>query len=229
MTPVVGITCYVEPASWGVWRDVPAALLPYSYVRHVQQAGGAPVLVPPGADAADVVPRLDALILAGGPDVDPARYGETSHPAVQAPRPDRDETEIALLHKAMHADLPVLGICRGMQIMAIATGGTLDQHIPDRVGHCDHAPAPGAYGTHPVRITPGSRLHAILGDHADVRSYHHQSVRTHPDYHPSAYAPDGTLEAIESPESRFRIAVQWHPETGTDLRLFTALVHAAQP
>jgi putative glutamine amidotransferase len=227
MRPIVGISCYLEAASWGAWHDVPAALLPHAYVQHVQRAGGVPVLIPPGADAAALVPRLDALILAGGPDIDPGRYDAAAHPAAQQSRPDRDEAEIALLHTAIYADLPVLGICRGMQLMAVAAAGTLQQHLPDVIGHHRHSPAPGRYGTHRVQITPGSRLHTILGDTVDVPSYHHQSVDTHPEYAPTAHALDGTLEALEAPEALFRIGVQWHPETSTDPRLFAALVHVA--
>ncbi len=206
MTPVVGIGCYLEPASWGAWRDVPAALLPHAYIQHVQHAGGAPVLFSPGTDTSALVGRLDALILSGGPDIDPARYGATPHPAAQHPRPERDAVEMALLSEAIQADLPVLGICRGMQLMAVAAAGTLDQHLPDQLGHHDHSPALAQYGTHRVDITPGSRLHAILGDTVDVPSYHHQAVRTHPGYTATARAPDGTLEAIEHPAARFRLA-----------------------
>src|SRR5689334_1273413 len=135
--------------------------------------------------------------------------------------------EIALATAAAAADLPLLGICRGMQVMAVAAGGLLEQHVPDRVGHDEHSPAPATYGNHAVRTVVGTRLAEILGEEADVPSYHHQSVLTHPGYEASAWADDGTLEAMEDPDAFFRLAVQWHPEVGTDPRLFRALVEAA--
>ena len=146
---------------------------------------------------------------------------------MQASRPDRDSTELAIARATAETDLPVLGICRGMQVMAVAAGGLLEQHLPDRVGHHDHSPAPATYGSHPVRTVAGTRLAGILGEEADVPSYHHQSVLTHPGYAASAWADDGTLEAMEDPDAFFRLAVQWHPEVGTDPRLFRALVEAA--
>jgi putative glutamine amidotransferase len=230
--PVIGITAYVETASWGSWADVPAALLPHRYVRQVQEAGAIALVVPPRVDADDeealaIVARLDGLVIAGGVDVAPELYAETRHPSVQASRPDRDATEIALARVTVGLDLPVLGICRGMQVMAVAAGGGLEQHVPDRVGHDDHSPGPSVYGSHVVETVAGTRVAAILGERVEVPSYHHQSVLHHPGYVASAWAPDGTLEAMEVPGARFRLAVQWHPEIGTDPRLFDALVEAA--
>jgi len=230
--PVIGITAYVERASWGHWVDVPGALVPHRYVRQVEDAGAIAVVVPPRPDADDdtaleIVERLDGVVLAGGVDVAPELYADKRHASVQASRPDRDSTEMAIARATAEADLPVLGICRGMQVMAVAAGGLLEQHLPDRVGHHDHSPAPATYGSHPVHTVAGTRLAAILGEEVDVPSYHHQSVLTHPGYEPSAWAPDGTLEAMEDPDAFFRLAVQWHPEVGTDPRLFRALVEAA--
>jgi putative glutamine amidotransferase len=215
-----------------VWHDVPAALVPQAYVEALRRAGARVVLLPPedapsARDVADLVGRLDALVIAGGADVDPARYGERPHPVVQSPRPDRDDLEIALVAEAVDADLPLLGICRGMQVMAVAAGGALLQHLPDVLGHADHCPAPGRYGTHGVRTGEGSRLREVLGERVDVPTYHHQGVLTHPGYEATAWTDDGLVEAIEARGSRFRVAVQWHPEVGTDLRLFEALVVAA--
>ncbi len=230
IAPVIGITSYLEPASWGVWRDVPATLLPHSYAASVARAGGVALLIPPvpfgGADwAGAVLDRVDGLILAGGVDVEPSRYGRQPHASVQQSRPDRDASELALAEEAVARDLPLLGICRGMQVMAVATGGTLVQHLPDEVGHTRHSPGPGRYGTHEVRIAAGSRLHAVLGDAVAVPTYHHQSVATHPGYVATAWeAEDGVLEAMENPSARFRLAVQWHPEEAEDARLFQALV-----
>ena len=231
--PLIGITCYVEPASRGDWKDVPSVVLPHDYVRQVKEAGGTPVVIPPWSDAdaeaaEEIVARIDGLVIAGGADVDPSRYAAGRHPHVQESRPDRDAMEIALATAAAEADLPLLGICRGMQVMAVAAGGVLEQHVPDRVGHVDHSPAVAVYGQHPVTTVPGTRLAALLGEATDVPSYHHQSVLTHPGFEPSAWADDGTLEAMEDPGARFRLGVQWHPEVGDDPRLFEALVEAAR-
>lgn len=230
---MIGISTYLEPSSWGHWSDVPAALIPHHYVEKVERAGGVAVLIPPRLDADSdwanaVLGRLDGLILAGGVDVEPARYGQDPHPSVQASRQDRDAAELSLATASAELDLPVLGICRGMQVMAVAAGGTVEQHVPDRVGHNGHAPAPATYGSHRVRIQPGSRLGELLGTEVDVPSYHHQSVADHPGYRPTAWDPDdGTLEGMEDSSARFRLAVQWHPEVSDDIRLFQALVTAA--
>lgn len=230
--PVIGITTYVEPASRGDWVDVPSALIPHSYVRKVEQAGGIAVLIPPRTDADDglareALCRLDGVIITGGADVAPERYEAERHATVQASRPDRDATELAIARVSAELELPCLGICRGMQVMAVAAGGTLEQHVPDRVGHDGHSPAPGTYGTHPVETVAGTVVAALLGHHVEVPSHHHQSVLHHPGYAASAWAPDGTLEAMEDPAARFRVAVQWHPEEGEDPRLFEGLVAAA--
>ncbi len=231
--PVIGITSYVEPASWAAWKDVPAALVPHGYVRHVHAAGGLAVVVPPlphdarAADAREVLSRLDGLILAGGVDVEPSRYGEEPHPLLQLPRPDRDSSELLLARVTAEDDVPVLGVCRGMQVMAVAAGGSLEQHLPDRLGHHEHSPSRGMYGRHLVEIAPGSRMHGILGDRVTVATYHHQGVAASPGYEPVGWATDGVLEAVEVEGARFRLAVQWHPEVGADPRLFEALVQAA--
>jgi len=229
--PVIGITCYVEDAVRGVWASMPHALLPYEYVTKIERAGGIAVLIPPRADADEqmaraVISRLDGLMLAGGADVEPRRYAAQPHPSVQDARPDRDAFELALAEVTREWDKPVLGVCRGMQVMAVAAGGTLEQHLPDLVGHEGHSPAPGVYGTHAVRTVDGTTLGALLGREVVIPSYHHQSVSSHPGYVPAAWAPDGTLEAMERPGEPFRLAVQWHPEAGHDERLFDAFVQA---
>jgi putative glutamine amidotransferase len=232
--PVIGLTCYVEPASWGSWRAVPAGLLPAAYQQQIDAAGGVPLLVPPpaGADGAWaelVLSRLDGLLLAGGVDVQPDRYGAAPHPAVQAARPDRDAAELALAQAAVARDLPLLGICRGMQVLAVAAGGRLEQHVPDRVGHAGHSPAPGSYGEREIRIDPSSRLGEVLGGSVRVSCAHHQAVAAHPGYRPVGWdAADGTVEAMEAPDAAWRVAVQWHPEVGEDPRLFRAFVAACR-
>lgn len=235
MRPIIGITAYVEPARWGVW-DLVATLLPQRYVDHVVAAGGRAVLLPPydeaagydAAAAADLVGRLDGLLLSGGADIDPQRYGAERGVATTALRPGRDESELLLLRAAMETDTPVFGVCRGMQLLTVAAGGTLHQHLPDVVGHEGHRPLPGQYADHPVRIDPASRTGRILGETVEVRSYHHQGIATTGTATPAAWAPDGTVEAVEMAGHRFALGVLWHPEAGTDPRLFAAFVDAAR-
>ena len=229
--PVIGISAYSAEASWGVWTTE-AVLLPRSYVDAVVRAGGLPVLLPPLPDViAGMLPRLDGLILAGGPDVEPSRYGQAAGPNTQPPRPERDAAEVALFEQAMTDDLPVLGICRGMQVINVARGGTLHQHLPDVLGDASHAPAPAVYSSHPVRVAEGTRTAAVLGrtDVDCVPSYHHQAIDAlGRGLVGTAWAPDGLLEALEDPSASFCVAVQWHPEEGADPALFEGLVAAAQ-
>jgi putative glutamine amidotransferase len=227
--PVIGLTTYREDATWGVWHQ-PADLLPTQYADAVRSTGGVPVLLPPVGEpgAADVVvARLDGLVISGGADVDPGRYGAEPHERTAGWRPDRDEWEAALLTAADARGLPVLGVCRGMQVMAVHAGGSLEQHTPDVVGHEEHSPGGDAYGTVTVATDPGTRVAGLVGERLSVSCHHHQSVRTHPGFVPSAYAADGTLEAMEAPGERFCVAVQWHPETASDVGLLAGLVRAA--
>lgn len=228
--PVIGLSTYREQASWGVWSQR-ADLLHHEYADCVVAAGAAPVLLPPATDDLDharaVVGRLDGLVICGGTDVDPARYGEQPHERTAGWRPDRDAWEAALLAAADEIGMPVLGICRGMQLMAAEAGGALDQHTPDLVGHLGHGPAPGEFGSTLVEVTPGSRVAAMVGAHLDVPCHHHQSVRAHPGFEVVARAADGTIEAMEAPGERFCVAVQWHPEKSTEIALFRGLVAAA--
>ena len=234
--PVVGLTTYREQAAWGVWQHE-ADLLHVEYADAVFAAGGIPVLLPPAAGGADLagltevaaglLARVDALVVTGGADVDPARYGQEPHPRTAAWRPGRDAWEVALLAAAAQAELPVLGICRGMQVMAVAAGGELDQHTPDLVGHEQHSPGGDTFGTVEVRTEPDTVVARVLGPGLTAHCHHHQSVRHHPGYVATATAEDGTVEAIETPVG-FRIGVQWHPEMTRDQRLFDALVEAAR-
>ena len=229
-TPVIGLSTYREEARWGVW-DQRADLLPAQYAEAVVACGGVPLLLPPtdavGA-AETVVARLDGLVISGGADVDPARYDADPHPRTTNWRPDRDAWELALLTAAEAAGLPVLGVCRGMQVMAVHAGGRLDQHTPDLVGHDEHSPGGDVFGEVAVATAPGSRLAALVGSSLTVNCHHHQSVAEHPGYVASAHASDGTLEAMEASDgSRFCVAVQWHPETAADVGLLAGLVRAA--
>ena len=237
--PVIGISCYVNEVDRPPWLAQPSALLPRVYLDYVAEAGGIPVILPPSTrDARDesaaedrarqTLERVDGLILAGGEDVDPSRYAALPHPEAQPPDPDRDAWELTLARVSADVGIPVLGVCRGMQIMAVAAGGTLDQHLPDTVGTDEHLATPGVFTRHTVRIASGSRLGRIVGSgERDVPAYHHQAVAQLRGYLPSAWATDGVVEAFEDPHARFRLAVQWHPEVSGDPSLVRSLVAAA--
>lgn len=228
--PLIGLTTYREEAAWGVWRQR-ADVLHAQYAEAVEAVGGIPLLLPPvaAAGAAEaVVARLDGLVISGGADVEPGRYGADTHPRTTGWRPDRDAWELALLDAADAAALPVLGVCRGMQLMAVHAGGALDQHTPDLVGHEEHSPGGDAFGATAVATAPGSRLATLVGETVTVSCHHHQSVREAPGFRAAATAADGTLEAIEAPSERFCLAVQWHPETTEDVGLLAGLVEAAR-
>ncbi|MER6062827.1 gamma-glutamyl-gamma-aminobutyrate hydrolase family protein [Streptomyces sp. NPDC001792] len=223
--PLIGISTYLETgARWGVW-ELDAALLPAGYPRLVQRAGGLAAMLPPDAPerAAETVARLDGLVIAGGPDVDPARYGAEREPRTGPPAVARDAWELALIGAALDAGMPVLGICRGMQLLNVALGGTLVQHLEG------HAEVVGVFGGHPVKPVPGSLYAGIVPEETTVPTYHHQAVdRLGAGLVPSAYAADGTVEAVELPAERgWVLGVQWHPEMGEDLRVMSALVTAA--
>lgn len=226
--PLIGLTTYREEAAWGVWKQR-ADVLPAQYAAAVEASGGVPVLLPPSdpAGAAAVAARLDGLVISGGADVDPERYGEEAHPRTASWRPDRDAWETALLDAAEATGLPVLGVCRGMQVMAVRAGGALDQHVPDLVDHEEHSPGADAFGEIAVTTVAGTRLAGLVGEQLSVNCHHHQSVRTHPGFDAVAHAADGTLEAMEAPGDRFCVGVQWHPETAADVGLLTGLVAAA--
>ncbi|HEX6149725.1 MAG TPA: gamma-glutamyl-gamma-aminobutyrate hydrolase family protein [Nocardioides sp.] len=228
--PVIGLTTYREQAAWGVWQQR-ADVLQAEYADTVVAAGGVPLLLPPATDdaaaAAAVVARLDGLVVSGGADVDPSRYGEEPHDRTAGWRPDRDAWELALLDAADAARLPVLGVCRGMQLMAVHAGGALDQHTPELVGHEQHSPGGDEFGDTRVSIEPGSRLASLIGPEVEVACHHHQSVREAPGFTFTARAEDGTAEAMEAAGDTFRVGVQWHPEMRTELALVRGLVRAA--
>ena len=225
MRPLIGISTYREQARWGTW-DEQAILLPAAYADAVASVGGEPVLLPTGATSADVITRLDALVLSGGADVEPARYGAAAHPRVTVTRPDRDASELLLLTAALAEGLPVLAICRGMQLLNIALGGDLVQHLPDITAGV-HDPGAGEYHQQTVRIQPGSLVHDLLGDEALAHCHHHQAVAKLGDGLTAvAWAQDGTVEAVEKAGPGFCLGVQWHPEAGEERRLFAALITA---
>jgi gamma-glutamyl-gamma-aminobutyrate hydrolase PuuD len=225
--PVIGITTYLTPAAWGAW-ELDAALVPASYVRAVVRAGGAPLLVPPGASYEETLDSLDGLIFSGGSDLDPELYGEQAHPETNGWVRERDDFELGLMQAALARDVPLLAICRGSQVLNVALGGDLEQHVPDRVQSDLHKETPGVFAEHDVAVVPGTTLATILGDRADVKSHHHQGYgELGSGLREAARAADGTVEALEDPTRRFTVGVLWHPEEGDDLALFEALVREA--
>ena len=225
MRPVIGITSYAEEARWGVW-EAPAALIPLAYVQAIERAGGRPLLVPPTLEGLEeTLDALDGLLLSGGSDLDPDTYGADAHPETNGVRPERDRAELALLEAALARDMPVLAVCRGSQVLNVARGGDLVQHLPEAVGHDRHKHTPGVFADHDVEVLAGTRLHDLVGDHAPVKSHHHQGFGTIGEgLRESARADDGTVEALEDPDRRFAVGVLWHPEAGEDAALFEALV-----
>ena len=227
MTPLIGITAYGEQAAWGVWEQE-AVLLPRTYTDAVIAAAGLPVLLAPRVESAAVVDRLDAVVLAGGPDVDPTHYGAAPDPRTGVPRTERDAAELAVLGRALELGRPVLAVCRGLQVLNIAFGGTLTQHLPDAVGHTGHNPQPGVFGRTDITLDAGSQVAAALGSTLIAQCHHHQGVdRLADGLTVTGRAPDGTIEAVELAGHPFVVGVQWHPEQD-DPRIFAALVAAAK-
>jgi len=225
--PVIGLTTYAEETRFGL-QDTFAAVLPLAYVHAVHTSGGRAVLITPDDPDVDILDRIDAIVFAGGSDVDPALYGEHPHPTTNV-KPERDEAEMLLLRAALERDLPLLGICRGLQLMAVAYGGRLHQHLPDVLGHTGHRPTSGPkFGEHPVRLVAGTMCHKILGDEVIVNSFHHQGIADAGGLTAAGWCvEDELLEAAEDPNRTFAMGVQWHPEDTNDFRLFAALVEAA--
>jgi putative glutamine amidotransferase len=233
--PLIGVTSYRQVSSWWAWeRD--AALVPAAYIDHVAEAGGSPLLIPPcqggggpGAGMAEVVAALDGLVLIGGGDVDAARYGQPPDSRSAGVSELRDATEVAVLAQALRTDLPVLAICRGVQLLNVHLGGELVQYLPDVGGSAAHQPAPGAFGEVAVITQPESRVRCILGPRIEVLCSHHQAIgKLGRDLVVTARADDGVIEAVELPDHRFVVGVQWHPEERGGAPLFEALVEASR-
>lgn len=231
--PLIGLTAYTERATYWVVEDEETVLLPRGYLDMVSAAGGVPVLLPPTADAPDAVEACAGLLVTGGPDLDPARYGAPAGPHDDLPRPERDDSDVAVVRRALERGIPVLGVCRGHQVLNVALGGTLHQHLPDAVGAGvagPHSAGPGVYGAVQVTTEPGSRIAQILGTGpVTVRCHHHQAVdRPAPSLRVTARAGP-VVEAVELDGPSWALGVQSHPERAPDdLRLARALVAAAR-
>jgi putative glutamine amidotransferase len=223
--PVIGLCTPVEAASWGAWHDFPVALIGWSYVRAVQDAGGLAILLPPdeGAEPDELLRLIDGLLLVGGTDVDPSTYGAERDPATAHTTPVRDEFELGLARRALELDVPLLGICRGMQLMNVAAGGTLVQDIDNLALHRHAA---GAFGDHAVELEPGSLAQRAAGQPLGaVKSHHHQGLgRLGEGLVVSGRAEDGEVEAVEAPDRRFALGVLWHPEEDETGRLIATFV-----
>ncbi|MEX2194675.1 MAG: gamma-glutamyl-gamma-aminobutyrate hydrolase family protein [Thermoleophilaceae bacterium] len=231
--PLIGLCASLEIARYGAWEEL-CDLLPRMYSTAVQEAGGLAVILPPDDDVArdpgELLGRLDALVLAGGGDIDPASYGARPHAETKNTREDRDRFELALAHRALERDVPLLGVCRGMQMLNVASGGTLIQHVPDALGSDSHLHTPGAFGDHEVELEPGSLAARAVGSGTTtVKSHHHQGVdELGEGLRATGHAAgDGLVEAIELPDRAFALGVLWHPEADEASRVIAALVEQA--
>jgi putative glutamine amidotransferase len=229
MRPLIGITSYAEEIRWGVWTEE-AALVPLAYVKAVEHAGGRALVVPPTEEGLDeTLDALDGVIFSGGGDLDPSLYDAEAHPETDAPKEARDAAELRMLQAALDRDMPVLAICRGSQVLNVARGGDLVQHLPDEIGHERHKHQPGSFSDHEVEVANGSRLGSLLGDRAPVKSHHHQGYgRIGEGLQEVAWAEDGIVEGLEDPAKRFAVGVLWHPEESEDFALFKGLVEEAR-
>jgi putative glutamine amidotransferase len=229
--PLIGVTAYEVPASFSHWRDMASMMVPAGYAHAVVAAGGMPVVIPPFGGTSELLDRLDGLVFSGGSDIDPALYGRERAPETTAVMRHRDDSELELLRAALDRGRPVLGVCRGMQLLNVACGGTLVQHLAETPGVVHKGP-PGTFSTHSVTVEPGTRLQALVGDEVEVHSCHHQGIdRLGDGLVVTAHAPDGVIEAIEGDTAHFALGVLWHPEEHAELGgpLFRGLVEAAQP
>lgn len=233
--PVIGVCAAIERVSWGVWQSYEVTLAPRNYVAAVQRAGGLALVLPPDPVVVEdpdlLLDRVDGLLLAGGADVDPSSYGAEPHAETKGTWPDRDAFEIALTRAALARRMPLLGICRGMQVLNVALGGTLEQHLPDRLPDNLHRTLAGTFGSHQVELEPGSlACRAAGGESLLVMSHHHQGVdRVGEGLRVSGHSPDDEIvEAIELPDRDFALGVIWHPEEDPDSPVIASLVEAAR-
>jgi len=228
--PIVGVTCHYDVASWGGWT-ADAILTHAWYPQRIADAGFSVVMIPPNPAALNVLDRLDALIITGGLDIAPERYGAERMPTVDLPDPPRDEAELAMAQQAWQMNLPTLGICRGHQVLAVAFGGVLIQHLPE-VSSLVHQDDPGSFVDHEVTLQTDTLVSRILGSGTHtVNSSHHQAVGDPGQLIATGWAADGMIEAIEDPSREFFLGVQWHPEAPgewTGPLLFRALEGAAR-
>ncbi len=232
MRPTVGITAATEKINYGAWTDVPAFMSPASYVRAVQRAGGRPILLIPDEEdtenPSEILDLVDAVIITGGAgDLDPELYGQEPHPKTGPVQKERDAYELALVRAAIERETATLGICRGMQVINVAYGGAVEQHLPDVVGHEEHRPLPGVFVDHEVRLEPDSLAFRTAGSEvSNVRSHHHQGIRGVGDglSVTGRAIVDDTVEAIEDPNHPFVLGVLWHPEEDEKSRIIKALV-----
>jgi putative glutamine amidotransferase len=230
--PNIGVTAATEKVSYGVWKEIPAVISPARYVEAVQRAGGRPVLLPPDSkDAEDpggVLDLLDALVVTGGAgDLDPALYGDERHPETGPVQEERDAYELALVRRALERAMPVLGICRGMQILNVAYGGTIEQHLPDVLGHEEHRHTPGTFADHEVRLVPDSLAARATGSQkTPAKSHHHQGIKEVGEglQITGRAVEDDAVEALEDPSCPFVLGVLWHPEEDEKSQLIKALV-----
>ncbi|MDI6097583.1 gamma-glutamyl-gamma-aminobutyrate hydrolase family protein [Actinoplanes sp. NEAU-A12] len=233
--PLIGLTAYAEHVQYGR-NELMAGMLPMTYVRAVHATGGRAVLITPDEPGTDVLEALDGIVFCGGGDIDPANWGAPRHPATEVDTV-RDVAELMLMRAALAAGLPMLGVCRGMQLMAVATGGSLHQHLPDVVGHERHRAASGTdplaagagdYGRHDVVVEEDTMAHRLFGRTLTVNSFHHQAIADPGEFIPVGWCPDDqTIEIVEHPGPAFALGVQWHPERTADLRSFKALAEAS--
>jgi len=226
--PLIGITTYVIAARFSYW-ETEAALVPAHYVRAIERTGGRALLVPPAEDSVgETLDALDGMIFSGGSDLDPEQYGQEPHPETRGVVRERDHAELALLIEALARDMPVLAICRGSQVLNVARGGDLVQHLPDVVGDEKHKHTPGVFADHDVVLEEGTRLAELLPPRTGVKSHHHQGLgRIGDGLRVAAHAEDGAIEAVEDPSRSFAVGVLWHPEAGEDVALFEELVAQA--